>query len=149
MTAMSTKHGMYGTPVYSSWRSMMDRCTNPNSHAYIHYGARGITVSKRWHKFENFYADMGEPNGLSIERVNNELGYSPENCEWASAKTQANNKRTSVSLTYQGVTKTISQWAEHLNVPRTRLYERAEAGWPVDRILTTPKGPTGPKGKSC
>jgi hypothetical protein len=97
MTAMNTTHGMYGTPVNSVWNSMLDRCRNPNNHAYASYGERGITVCKRWLKFENFYADMGEPNGLTLERINNERGYSKANCKWATWKEQANNRRTNLA----------------------------------------------------
>ncbi len=77
-----------------AWRNMIQRCTNPNHKKYINYGARGITVCERWKIFENFLADMGErPGNLQIDRIDNNKGYSPENCRWTTSKVNNNNKR--------------------------------------------------------
>jgi hypothetical protein len=73
---------------------MIDRCDNIRNRYFYNYGGRGIKVCERWHKFENFYADMGDPNGLTLERINNDKGYSPTNCKWATRKDQAKNRRT-------------------------------------------------------
>ena len=88
-------HGMTKTLIYDVWRSMNQRCHNPSNKSYKNYGGRGITVCDRWrHSFENFYADMGPcPPGLTLERKNNDEGYSPENCCYATRKQQANNSR--------------------------------------------------------
>lgn len=88
------KHGMYGTPEYLTWKGMIGRCTNPKSTGYENYGGRGITFDPDWVSFENFYRDMGpRPVGMTLDRENNDLGYSKANCRWATPKQQANNRR--------------------------------------------------------
>ncbi len=88
------KHGMTGTPTFSSWANMINRCKNPKCDRWLCYGGRGISVCKRWLKFENFYKDMGvRPKGLTLDRINNDGNYTPSNCRWATNIQQANNKR--------------------------------------------------------
>ena len=82
-------HGMTGTPTYSSWSNMIDRCTNPSNKRYVDYQGRGITVCERWMTFANFLADMGErPDATSLDRIDNDAGYFKENCRWATALEQ-------------------------------------------------------------
>lgn len=90
-----TKHGMCYIKGYSSWRCMNSRCYNPKDISYHNYGGRGITVCKRWLDIKNFIFDMGErPEGLTLERINNDKGYCKENCKWATYTEQSRNKRT-------------------------------------------------------
>ena len=93
---------------YSIWGGMISRCRHHQS-----YAGRGIGVCERWHSFENFLGDMGEaPSGCSIDRINNNLGYSPDNCRWSTPTLQSRNRRSSRIITYCGVSITLAAWAE-------------------------------------
>lgn len=99
-----TKHSLCGTAVHHAWRNMMSRCYAPNRNDFKLYGGRGIIVDKKWHSLENFFADMGHPpEKHSLDRINNSLGYSKENCRWADNKTQARNKRNNRYVSFCGV----------------------------------------------
>jgi len=104
----NTKHGMARSGkkrsrLYSVWSSMLARCSNPRDRNYHHYGGRGIKVCKRWETFENFFVDMGEPEvGLTLDRRNNNRGYTPSNCQWVLSSAQSRNKRTNVWVTVIG-----------------------------------------------
>ena len=94
---------------------MIQRCNNPKTPNYKNYGGRGITVCSEWTDFTQFLKDMGEkPQGYSIERKNNNSGYCPENCIWASKKEQANNRRGNIYVQVNGVKYTVAQFADHL-----------------------------------
>lgn len=135
----NTRHGKFNSRIYSIWQGMKKRCLSPTHIAYKYYGGRGITIDPRWLDFNEFYADMGDPPpGLSIERADNNLGYSKANCKWATDTAQANNKRSNVPLTFAGKTQNITQWATHLGISRNLIYGRIARGWSADRALTTP-----------
>ena len=123
----ATKHGMDGSPEYKAWQSMKQRCYNKNNQRYERYGGRGIKVCNRWlNSFENFFNDMGErPAGFSIERVDFNGNYEPSNCIWASAKSQAINRSTSLMVMDEGGIKTVEQmagkWGLTLSGARKRI----------------------------
>lgn len=121
------------------WRGLLERCYQPSCRGYHKYGARGIRVCERWHDYSNFLADMGQrPDGHSLERVDNNGPYSPENCIWADHKTQNRNRRNNRLITYRGETMCIEDWAEKSGIGRTTLRSRLDAGWGVHRALTVP-----------
>ena len=96
-TEQRFKHGMYGIPEYTIWGAMLQRCKNKNNVRYNDYGGRGIAVCRRWEKFVTFYKDMGErPQGLTIERIDNNKGYFPDNCKWATMTENLKNKRNNI-----------------------------------------------------
>lgn len=141
-------HGASGTPTHTTWKNMLNRCRNPKSDDYTNYGGRGITVCKEWeNSFARFLADMGEkPADATIERVNNDLGYSKDNCVWATRAQQTVNRRVNHRLVFNGETLTISQWASKTGLSKSLLYDRInKLKWPVDAALTTPPGPNRPK----
>ncbi len=111
-TKRVTKHGLSKAPEYQIWHAMKRRCLDPKNPAYADYGGRGIQVCDRWLQFENFYADMGpKPEGLSLERIDNNLGYSKLNCKWATHKEQMSNTRKCKYVTYLGRTQTLMGWS--------------------------------------
>lgn len=132
-------HGMTKSPVYSIWQSMLNRCYNANVTHYARYGARGITVCDKWHRFENFYADMGNrpTKNHSIERLDNEGDYEPGNCIWADRKSQARNRSTNRMMTLRSKTQCLAAWAEELGWSQSTLITRVSRGWSDHRALTT------------
>ncbi len=140
------KKGRFTTRQYwlcqcvKAWGSMNRRCYAKTSHNYSLYGARGIRVCERWrHSFENFFADMGtrpDPS-LSLERIDNNGDYTPENCKWATSIEQSNNRRSSVFLTFAGKTQTIAQWAREIGLTTSALWLRLnQYHWPLEKALT-------------
>lgn len=137
---ITKKHGETKTRLYHIWASMRQRCNNPNNHAYAGYGGRGIRVCEAWNEYETFAKwarDNGYRDDLSIDRIDNDKGYSPDNCRWASPQVQSNNLRSNVMITFRGETKTRSQWAHELGIRPGFIRDRIDRyGWPVERALT-------------
>ena len=137
--AANTKHGMNDSTIYRRWHWMIQRCSNPRSEHWSYYGGRGIKVCERWHSFEAFYADMGNPPpGTTLDRIDVNGDYSPENCRWATRTEQARNRRNTTMLTHNGETLPVAEWAERYGLSFYVLYERLKAGWSVERALTEP-----------
>lgn len=134
------KHGLHLSRVYRIWASMIQRCTNQKNPSYSSYGGRNVTVCDEWKDFQVFFADMGHPaDNLTLDRINNELGYSKSNCRWATKKVQGNNRRTNLYLTHDGRTKTLAQWADATGLTTWCINSRLKSGWSVDKALTEPK----------
>lgn len=132
-------HGMKHTGVYGVWCAMISRCTNSDNPAYKDYGGRGITVSGRWGWFSSFYADMGvRPDGATLERVDNNKGYSKENCVWADRTAQGRNKRNNVLLTIDGETQPLCVWAERSRLRYATVHQRLRKGWTPEAAVKTP-----------
>ncbi len=134
-------HGMTKTPEYRVWHNMKSRCLYPNDKAYKHYGGRNITVCDRWlNSFVNFMADMGPKpfTEATIHRIDNDSGYSPENCVWASKEEQALHCSTTRQITYNGETMSLRGWARRIGVTHCTLSKRIARGWTLDKALNTP-----------
>lgn len=134
------KHGETRTPTYKTWISMKARCFNSSDQAYEHYGGRGITVCERWaNSYELFVKDMGKrPRGMSIERINVDGNYEPQNCIWATPKQQARNRRCTIKVIYQGEKMSLIQAAEQSGIPYQVLRERKQRlKWPDDRLFSS------------
>lgn len=133
-------HGLSDSRIYHSWRAMIQRCENPSNPAYPYYGGRGIKVCDRWKVFEYFLEDMGHPPSSqhSIDRIDNDLGYSAKNCRWATDLEQGRNRRNVWKVEFGGEILTIAEWAERFKIKPTTLRYRIKHGWTVEKALTTP-----------
>ena len=136
-----TKHGhalsSKASPTYKSWENMMQRCTNPKHHHWSKYGGAGITVCDRWKTFTNFLQDMGErPEGKTIDRIDFNKGYEPQNCKWSTPKEQQRNRKACRMITWKGTTKSMVEWSEFLKIPYSILEGRIRRNLPLERAFT-------------
>lgn len=147
MSVGNLKHGELCRGNHSKeadiWVSMLQRCRNPSCESFPNYGGRGITVCERWSGddgLSNFIADMGrKPSGCSIDRIDNDGPYSPENCRWATRKEQQRNRRANCNVTIGTETKCLTEWAEVLGINIKTVYKRIHVfGWEPLRALTEP-----------
>ena len=145
------RHGMWKTKVYRTWSSMKARCTNPKSTHWHRYGGRGVTLCKDWaDSFESFHAYVGDPptGKHTIDRIDNDKGYEPDNVRWATMKEQASNRSSNTWVEYKGMRMTWRQWADHLGIPYNTLMTRVRDKTNLDDILINGYKPRGrPKTK--
>lgn len=134
-----TKHRMFGTREYQAWANMKARCVNKKNVRYHRYGGRGIKVCDAWMgSFEAFYADMGPSNGMTIDRIDNDGDYSPENCQWVPMSEQAKKTSRIRLLSFNGKTMSVAEWARHLGVKPHTITMRLNAyGWSLEKTLST------------
>jgi hypothetical protein len=130
--------GRKRTTTYLAWRNMIQRCTNSNRPDFHCYGGRGISVCLRWLSFGAFLADMGErPEATSLDRRNNSLGYSPDNCRWATKHEQMQNTRATRLISHNGLTMGIAAWARKLGINKETVRSRIAKGWPLSKALSS------------
>lgn len=135
MMAAVFKHGRSHSTEYYAWSAMRDRCSNSNRHDWARYGGRGIKVCERWQVFENFLADMGErPLNMSLDRIDPNGDYCPENCRWASMRTQGNNTRRNIYIEHDGRRQTVAQWADELKIVRSKFYYKMYKSSPPEAL---------------
>jgi len=139
----SKKHGMFGTRLYRIWFNMKQRCANPKHIAYKNYGGRGITVCNEWQIFEPFYKwalANGYRDELTIDRIDNDKGYSPDNCQWLTEKEQGQNKRNNRMICINGETNTVAEWARRTGIKENTLRWRIKKGIPKEQLLNKKGG---------
>ena len=133
MTKNMTKHGYYGTRLYRIWHQMKDRCYNRNAKHYSDYGGRGIRICDEWvdnpKAFIEWSLSHGYSDELTIDRTDNDKGYSPDNCRWVTGAKQQTNKRNNVMITFLGKTQCVAEWARELHINQQLIYGRIKRGW--------------------
>lgn len=133
------KHGQHGTRLYRIWSNMIQRCSNPKHDSYSLYGAKGVIVCDEWKNFAAFSKwamENGYTDSLSIDRIKNDKGYSPENCRWATPQEQTDNRECSIYLSFNGKRQTLKEWSEETGIPYKNLLWRIRHGWTTEKALT-------------
>ena len=138
-TKNMTTHGQTGTRLYTIWKNIKGRCLNKNHDDYMYYGGRGITICDEWkNDFETFYKwamSHGYDDNLTIERMDVNKDYCPENCTWITQAEQANNTRRNIKITINNETHTLKQWVDILGLTYTTVVSRIERGWNPEKAL--------------
>lgn len=139
---MRKTHGLSKTRLYSVWRAMKTRCYVNSDSSFPFYGGRGISVCEDWlNSFQSFYLwsiSHGYVEGLSIDRIDDNGDYCPENCRWSTSQEQANNTRRNYNITYKSNTKTLAEWSRITGLGYHTIQDRLNAGWSIERALTEP-----------
>ncbi len=137
-----SKTSLSKTSLYVRWKHMIDRCEKATDPKYPRYGGRGIRVCERWHDFDKFREDVGEPPpGMSLDRIDVDGHYEAGNCRWADQKTQQNNRSNNRFITYRGQRKPIAEWAAQIGIRTKILRQRLDRdGMTVEQALTLPHG---------
>ncbi len=129
---------LYHSRIYKSWSNMHTRCANKKSENYHRYGGRGIKVCPEWKTFEGFINDMmsSYSDGLQLDRINNDLGYTPKNCRWTDPKTQSRNRSNNTHLELNGMTKTLAEWIELSGLKSSTFRQRLYVyQWPLEKCF--------------
>lgn len=132
-------HGMYGTRLYHIWNGFRGRCLNPNNKDYKNYGGRGITICKEWNKSENFFKwalQNGYKDNLTLDRIDTNKSYSPNNCRWITSNEQQRNKRNNRILEFNGEKHCITEWSEITGINRGTIVSRLRHNWDIEKTLT-------------
>lgn len=136
------KHGLCGTPLYNVWLTMKQRCYNPKDKHYKWYGSKGVKVCSEWLNNAEAFVEWALNNdykpGLTLDRIDSNGDYTPSNCRFITIQAQQRNKSSNHVLAYEGISLTIQEWAEKLNITPSTLRSRINKGWTIDRALTTP-----------
>ena len=136
-----SKLGAQHLGAYNSWSSIKRRCLDAKNKRFEKYGGRRISLCEKWFKFNNFLADMGDrPEGMSIDRIDNNGHYEPGNCRWATNTQQQRNKSNNHCLTLNGRTQAAAAWAEELGLKKMTIIHRKRRGWSDKEALTAPLG---------
>lgn len=141
-TIYNKQDGRSKHPLYGIWRQMMQRCYNEKLKIYHRYGGRGIYVCEEWHNFFKFVewsnSVGGRPDGYTLDRKDNDGPYSPQNCRWATMKTQNMNKSDNIVIEYNGRSQTLTEWAKELGINCVTFHNRYVRGWSIERMITEP-----------
>lgn len=134
--------GKNKTRTYRIWANIKQRCLNPSNPRYADYGGRGITLCKRWYLFENFFADIGEaPEDMTIDRINNDKGYSPKNIRWVTRADNNRNSRKCIMVKIGKESKPINVWCREFGIPYVTFKQRRRNGWDLVKACSTPPNP--------
>lgn len=137
----NTTHNMSKTRLYIIWQDMKKRCSNPNLYEYKNYGGRGITVCHEWKSsfidFRDWALENGYRDDLTIDRIDVNGNYEPDNCRWITKKEQNYNRRNNRIFEYNGKRQTVTQWAEEYSISLSKIYYRLKLGWSFEKIITT------------